>query len=122
MRIRYIAFVLLAATACKQSNQTPEAVRQGVIESVANRVNLAQMDVNVAAVNFKGSEAEATVEFRAKGGGPGSGIQMKYTLENQSGKWVVKGKSEGGGSPHGQGATGGQPLPSGHPPLGDSKK
>lgn len=121
MRILPIALLLLALGACKPSNQTTEAVRQGVIDSVAGRVNLAQMDVNVSAVNFKAGEAEATVEFRPKGGAPGSGIQMKYTLESKSGKWVVKGKSEASGSPHGEGAAG-QPLPQGHPPLGDAKK
>ena len=48
---------------------------------------------------FKGKEADATVSFRPKGSGPGSGLQMRYTLEQKSGKWVVKEKSQAGGVP-----------------------
>src|SRR2546427_12225673 len=59
------------------------------------------MDVDVTSIAFKGKEADATVSFRPKGSGPGSGLQMRYTLEQKSGKWVVKEKSQAGGSPHG---------------------
>ena len=69
---------------------------------------------------FKGNEADATVAFRAKGADPATGLQMRYTLEQKSGKWVVKDKPEGGVNPHGTpgsapaGAAEGA-LPPGHP-------
>jgi hypothetical protein len=106
--------------ACGRAPESKEAIRQGVIDAVAGRVNLTQMDVDVSTVSFKGQEAEALVDFRPKGGAPGSGIQMKYTLEQKNGKWVVKQRAEGADSPHKEGgapgAAGGA-LPSGHPPI-----
>jgi hypothetical protein len=102
---------------CGRPAETPEAVRQAVIDHVSTRVNLASMDVNVSAVSFKGETAEATVEFRPKDGTGGPGIQMNYTLERQGSKWSVKSKSDAGGSPHGGGMMPGQQLPPGHPPT-----
>ena len=82
------------------------------------------MEVDVTSIDFKGSEADATVSFRAKGADPASGLQMRYTLEQKAGKWVVKDKAEAGGSPHGASMNPGGALPSGHPPLdaGEGKK
>ncbi len=102
---------------CGRPAETPEAVRQAVIDHVSSRVNLASMDVNVSSVSFKGETAEASVEFRPKDGTGGSGIQMNYTLERQGSKWTVKSKSDAGGSPHGGGMMPGQELPPGHPPT-----
>ena len=50
------------------------------------------MDVDVTSIAFKGKEADATVTFRAKGADASSGLEMRYTLEQKSGKWVVKGQ------------------------------
>src|SRR5260370_1263375 len=97
------------------------------------------MDVDVTSISFKGDEADATVSFRPKGAGPGAGLQMQYTLEQRSGKWGVKDKTQAGGSPHRagdsgaemanpQGGTGGTgargEMPPGHPPLdsGEARK
>ena len=120
MRFAAILFVLLSLAGCKRSIETKEAVRQGVLDAVASRVNLSSMDVDVTTVNFKGDTAEATVDFRPKGAAPGSGIQMKYTLEEKGGKWVVKGRSDkSGGTPHGTTTMPGMPgagdMPPGHP-------
>jgi hypothetical protein len=118
---------------CNRANQSKEAIRQGVIEYVSGKVNVGSMDVDVTAISFKGNEADATVSFRAKGADASSGLQMQYTLEQKSGKWVVKDKAQAGGSPHGapmnpgagspHGEAGGA-LPQGHPPLdsGEAKK
>lgn len=110
--------------ACAKNIENKEAVRQGVIEAVAGKVNLTSMDVDITAVTFKGDTAEATADFRAKGAAPGTGIQMRYTLENKAGKWVVKQKAESGANPHGAATPmpppGGPPpgnLPPGHPPM-----
>jgi len=80
------------------------------------------MDVDVTSVNFKGEEAEATVAFRAKGSPAGSGLEMRYTLEQKSGKWVVKDKAEASGNPHGAPPAGMGAPPPGHPPMDEGKK
>lgn len=121
---------------CNRASQSKEAIRAGVIDYVAGKVNVGAMDVDVTSIDFKGSEADATVNFRAKGADPATGLQMRYTLEQKSGKWVVKDKAQAGGSPHGaamnpggqpaspHGNQGGGELPAGHPPLvpGEGKR
>jgi hypothetical protein len=121
--------VSCAFIGCNRASQSQEAIRAGVIDYVATKVNVGAMDVDVTSIDFKGSEADATVSFRAKGADPASGLQMRYTLEQKAGKWVVKDKAQAGGSPHGAAMSpGGEPasphgnagagqLPPGHPPL-----
>ena len=112
---------------CSSDIQNKEAVRQGVIDylSANTGLSLASMDVEVTSVMFRGNEADATVAFRPRGStGAGAGLQMQYTLEQSGGKWVVKGKAETGGSPHGETPGGesapGGGLPPGHPPMGEA--
>ena len=121
MKVCVILLAVALMAGCRRASETTEAVRQGVIEAVNGRVNLSSMDVNVTSVNFKGSQAEAMVEFRPKGGAPGSGVQMKYDLENQSGKWVVKKRADARGSPHGAMSGAGE-MPPGHPPMNPPKE
>ncbi|MBK9166083.1 MAG: hypothetical protein IPM24_01320 [Bryobacterales bacterium] len=119
----------LSTLACQRATETPEAIRAAVIDAVQGRVNLDQMDVEVQSVNFKGEEAEAMVDFRPKGSAPGTGIVMKYVLEQKDGKWTVKNRTEGG-NPHSEGGVMGAPqepmrdgdLPPGHPPMGRERK
>ncbi|MEO7650557.1 MAG: hypothetical protein ABIZ80_08805 [Bryobacteraceae bacterium] len=144
MKVLLIILSAAALSSCNRASENKEAIRQGVVEYIGSRANVAAMDVEVNAIAFKGNEADASVTFRAKGAAPGSGMQMNYTLENKSGKWVVKNKAgaggghgagatPGGGNPHGGGssmmddpggpATGGA-IPPGHPavPGGGGKK
>ncbi len=118
--LRSIALVLgaLVLFGCNRGVQTPEAVRQGVIDHLSKRsdLDIGSMQVDVTSVSFRRNEADATVSFRPKGGGPSSGMQMRYTLEQRGNRWVVKSKSEAGGTPHGAGARG-LDLPPGHPPM-----
>ena len=94
-----IVVLLWALTGCNSASQSQEAIRQAVIDSVASKVNVGAMDVDVTSISFKGAEADATVSFRPKGSKSG-GMEMRYTLEQKSGKWVVKDKAqEGGGAP-----------------------
>jgi hypothetical protein len=44
-------------------------------------------------------------------------MQMQYTLERKGDRWVVKGRRDSGGLPHG-GTPGA--MPPGHPPTGAS--
>ena len=107
------------------------AVRQGVIDYLSQRsdLNLKAMQVDVTSVSFRRDEADATVSFRPKGA-TGGGMQMRYTLERQGSRWVVKGKGRTGAgqAPHGQAPEGmpGMPgtapateLPPGHPAIGN---
>lgn len=114
--------LLLAAllSACGKNIETKEAVRAAVLDSVQKKgVNLGQMEVEVTSVSFKGKEADATVDFRAKGAAPGTGITMKYTLEKNGSAWAVRTRGQAQGTnPHDLTTppAGGQ-LPSGHPPV-----
>jgi hypothetical protein len=135
-----IALLTCVFTGCNRASESKEAIRESIINSVSSKVNVGSMDVDVTSISFKGNEADATVSFRPKGAGPSSGLQMQYTLEQKSGKWVVKDKAQAGGSPHGApqgsgpsgaeqpnphgGAGAGGELPPGHPPLesGEAKK
>ena len=107
--------VLLGA--CNRGLENKEAVRQAVIDHLSSRSNLnvGSMQVDVTAVTFRENEADATVSFQAKGA-TGGGMTMSYKLERKGNRWVVKGKSDTGGMPHG--AMGGGEMPSGHPPVG----
>lgn len=73
-------------------------------------LNMKMMQVDVTSVSFRQDEADATVSFRPKGVA-GGGMQMRYTLERQDGKWVVKGKGHAGAGqePHGKVPPGGMP-------------
>lgn len=132
------AVVLCAAllvVGCSRGNQTPEAVRQGILDYLSTRsdLDLASMQVEVTSVSFRQNEADATVAFRPKGGGPGSGMQMRYTLDRSGSGWVVKGKGQApsGSPPHGvepsqapaKSAAAGpaSDLPPGHPTLSRGK-
>ena len=112
-----IALLCCALTGCNRANQNKEAIRQGVIDHVSTKVNVAAMDVEVTSIAFKGDQADAAVAFRAKGAQPGMEMRYTYTLEQKSGKWVVKDKSEAGGSPHGATGAPGGALPPGHPSV-----
>jgi hypothetical protein len=136
--VRFLAITVLlscALTGCNRASESKEAIRESVINYVSGKVNVGSMDVDVVSIAFKGNEADATVSFRAKGADPSSGLQMRYTLEQKSGKWAVKDKAQQGGSPHGAAANpagasphgeavGAGALPPGHPPLdaGEAKK
>jgi hypothetical protein len=101
-----------------------------VIDYLSSRtdLNMSQMQVDVTSVSFRQNEADATVAFRPKGGGPQAGMQLRYTLERKGNRWVVKGKGSGHGAgqmPGGMGRMpqagqqqGGAQMPPDHPPMG----
>jgi hypothetical protein len=68
-----LTVVLCALSGCNSASQSKEAIRQGVIDYVTNKVNVGAMDVDVVSIDFKGSEADATVAFKAKGASPATG-------------------------------------------------
>jgi hypothetical protein len=111
---------LLLAACSRKDIQTPEAVRQAVMEDLQARqaktgVDLSSMKVEVPSVTFNKDEARATVSFLLiKGGG---GMQIPYTLTRKGDKWVVteRGAAHADALPAG---ASGQALPAGHPAVG----
>jgi hypothetical protein len=115
----------LLTLACNRAPKNNEAIRQGVVEHLRKQsgLDVNAMNIDVTNVTYRGNEADATVAFKPKGV-PGEGMSMNYTLENQSGKWVVKRRAgaSGTGNPHtmgGEGSAAPQPgqLPPGHPTV-----
>ena len=116
--------LIVALAGCHRDIRNEQAVRQGVIDYLASRsnLNIGAMNVEVASVIYRQNEADATVSFSPKGGGPGGSMTMRYTLELKGGKWIVKGRADSGQNPHGGGmpATGASPMgemPPGHPAV-----
>jgi hypothetical protein len=121
--------VLLSAWALAGCNRSqtpkPEAVRQAIIDHLGTRagLNLNSMKIDVTNVEYKGTtEAVATVSFAPKGS-EGGGMSMRYHLVRDGNRWIVKGKSDSGSSPHGtmpaapSTPPAGSDLPPGHPPV-----
>jgi hypothetical protein len=126
MKAVALALTALALAGCNRGIENKEAVRQGVIDYLANRKNLnvGSMNVSVTAVTFKQNEAEATVAFAPKGsGGSAQGMTMRYTLERQGSRWVVKQRSDSGQHGAGMPGMGGMgEMPPGHPSVPAPKK
>lgn len=100
---------------CGRGVQNEAAIRQGVIDylSAKSGLNVSSMQIDVASVSYRQNEADALISFRPKGGAPGAGMQIRYMLERQGNRWVVKGKGAGA---HGQAGAG--QMPAGHPQMG----
>ena len=106
---------------CGRSIQNKEKVQQAILERLGTRsgLDLKSLDVTTTSVSFDRNLAFATVAFHPKSDtNVSSGMLMKYTLENQHGKWVVirVGDSQGHAGLEDAGTTAGQ-LPPGHPPV-----
>lgn len=118
------AFVL---GGCAQKNDTPDAVKQGVVRDLAKKFDMTKMDVIVDSVSFRDKEADATVTFTVKGGSAAQGMTMKYVMErHDDGQWYIKSRASAtdAGSPAvgaeaATSASGSQfNLPPGHPEPG----
>ncbi len=121
----------VALTACHRDIRNENAVKQGVMDYLSTRqgLNMASMNVAVQSMVFRQNEVDATVVFSPKGSGPAQPMSLRYTLERQGERWVVKPRATGGNphggagsSPHGEmgmpPANGGAgQLPAGHPAL-----
>jgi hypothetical protein len=127
---RLLLAVALLAAACSKNIQNSDAVRQAIMDylsakSAQTGLNMANMTVDVTALEFERDSARASVSFRVKGAPGNAGMSMNYTLDRKGDKWVVRGPGEMGGNPHGgavpgtlpQGSGGGT-MPPGHPGVG----
>jgi len=126
--------LLLMLAGCSRGNRTSdrEGIRQGVIDHLAGtNLNVAAMDVDVTSVRFNGAKADVMVTFRAKGAPGAPGMEMRYQMQEQGGRWAVTGLADSGhagaatpGTPNPHGADGALPpggggaLPPGHPQTG----
>ncbi len=115
MKVKFVALcALLVLAGCSKGIDTMEDVKRGVVADVAKRADVANMNVSVDSVSFRGKEADATVTFSSKAGGPG--MSMQYTLERAGKEWKVKEHKQG----HGAAAPTidpSQPMPPHHPSL-----
>jgi hypothetical protein len=129
VRLSAVLLLALSLAACNSASKNNDAVRQGVIDYLAQRgLNVQGMDVSITNLERNGSQADATVSIVPKGGDKAQGMSMKYHLEQHDNKWTVVGKQSAGSSPHGSGtmppATPGAEnphggaMPPGAPPAG----
>ncbi len=103
MRISAILFLSILLAACNSGRRNEDAVRQGVIDRLAQvGLNVNGMEVSIARLEISGNQADATVSITPKGGNPSQGMSMKYHLERNGGRWTVTGRQDVGG-PHGGG-------------------
>jgi hypothetical protein len=104
VRISAVLFLSLALAACNSAKKNNDAVRQGVIDYLAQKgLNVQGMDVAISNLDMKGNQADATVNITPKGGNASQGMSMKYHLEERDNKWAVVGRQDTGASPHGGG-------------------
>jgi hypothetical protein len=105
VRIPAVLLLIVSLAACNSAKKNNDAVRQGVIDYLAQKgLNVQGMDVAITNLELNGSQADATVSMTPKGGTTAQGMSMKYHLEEKGGKWAVVGRQDAGSSPHGGGA------------------
>ena len=104
MRLPAVLLLCLTLAACNSARKNDEAVRQGVIDYLAQKgLNVKGMDVTIAKLETNGSQADATVSIVPKGANSSQGMSMKYHLEQKGSQWTVVGRQDVG-APHGGGA------------------
>jgi len=106
-----IAALLLAG--CAKKNDTPEAIKEGVLRDISKSFNVSNMDVVVDSVSFRDKEADATVTYMLKGGSASQGMTMRYVMERRDDKWYIKSRASSAAGAGGDGTSGA--LPAGHP-------
>ncbi len=112
-----VLLLLVSLAACNRGFQNNEAVRQAVIDRMAQK-GVAGVDVTVTSVKFNGDEADVVASIMPKGGNPAAGMSMNYHLKQQGNKWVVVGTQDSTGSPHDGVAMPGDPMPGASNPHG----
>jgi hypothetical protein len=95
---------LFSLAACNRADRSNEAIRQGVMDHLANAqlgLNMSGMDVALSNVRVNGNAADVVASITPKGSPAGNGMSIQYHLEQRDNKWVVTGRQDAGGSPHG---------------------
>lgn len=125
---RLVLAAALLAAACSKNIQNPEAVKQAIVsylnaKSAQTGLNMANIAVDVTALEFERDSARASVSFRAKGSDQATGMTMNYTLDRKGDEWVVRERPDSNSNPHGGAVPQTAPpaegaMPPGHPPVG----
>lgn len=121
--LRFPAVLLLAIllAACGNELKSKEKVQEAILHRLqtSTGLDMNSLDVNTTAVTFDKNMAYATVSFHPKGDANiTSGMVMKYTLEDQGGKWVVVSVADSQGhGMAGHGSASRTQLPPGHPAV-----
>lgn len=106
--------MVLAVAGCHRSDASKDAVRQAVIDYLGGHgMNVAAMNIEVTDVTLTGGHGEANVSFTVKSTPGAPAMSIPYLLELRGGKWVVTGRKQAGGMPHGGGAMPGGAMPGG---------
>lgn len=112
-----VAIAALLLTGCAKKNDTPDAVKQGVVRDLAKKFDMSKMDVIVDSVSFRDKEADATVTFTIKAGSASQGMTMNYVMErHDDNQWYIKSRASAAGADGADGGTGS--MPAGHPATG----
>ena len=117
----WIIVVLAVLMGCSGgAPQSPDAIQAAIHDHLASRgdLDMNEMGVKVESVRYKEGEAEADVTIGAADN-PNARMQMRYTLRDVEGKWVVQ-KPDAAGAHGGAAAPPPPPegdLPEGHPPV-----
>jgi hypothetical protein len=101
LHLMAILGLLASFAGCKKQESDNDAIRDGINQHLASlkTLNLGAMDMNITNVSIQGNQAQAQVEFRAKGASAqGAGMQIAYSLQKQNGLWVVQDSQPAGGS------------------------
>ncbi len=111
---------LLMLPGCANKMQSKEKVQAAILDRLQSHsgLDLNSLDVTTTSVSFDKNKAYATVAFHPKGDPTvNGGMTMKYTLQEQGGKWVVVNVGDTQGHPvaGGQGGPPAEQLPPGHP-------
>jgi hypothetical protein len=94
-------------------------VHQGILDHLAAAgFSNQNMDISETSVQFNGDKAEALVEIVPKGASHDQGMQMRYSLQHQNGRWVVIGRVDAGGG-HGGAVVPGSANPHNDAPPSD---
>jgi len=112
---------ILILTGCSDPLRSKEQVQKAIIDRLQTRsgLDLQQLDVTTTSVSFEKNKAYATVAFHPKGDpAVNSGMTMKYTLQEQGGKWVVVNVGDSQGQSLGaHSGMDSDSLPPGHPQV-----
>jgi hypothetical protein len=112
VRIPCLLVSVIALAGCQSGNQDRAAVHQGIIDHLSQAGLTPQnMDISETSVKFDGDKADAVVQITPKGAGQSQGMQMRYSLQQKSGRWEVTGRA--GSSGHGAAVAPGSPNPHG---------
>jgi hypothetical protein len=113
VRTACLLAAVLAFAGCRGGNRDREAIHQGILDHLAEAgFSNQNMDVTETSIQFNGDKADALVEITPKGATHGQGMQMRYGLQQKSGRWVVVTRADTNGG-HGGGVAPGAANPHG---------